>query len=101
MASRELLENDDVRRWFENLARGSELTADKNLRILARFCRLEDSTPQAVIKAYRRDRKAFIDRFMDFIEEQRNGVGNDGKQRAASYLKEYGVVLSSWVRHHG
>ncbi len=98
--SRDLLTDDDIRRWFENLARGSELTADKNLRILARYCRLEDTTPPGIINAYEEDKKAFIDRLMDFIEEQSNGVGNGGKPRAASYLKEYLTVLSSWIRHH-
>ncbi len=101
MASKDLLSDDDIRRWYENLARGSELTADKNLRLLARFCRLNETSPGQIIADYREDKKGFVDRLMDFIEAQRNGVGNGGKQRAASYLREYLVVLSSWLRHHG
>lgn len=101
MTSKDLLSDDDIRRWYENLARGSELTADKNLRLLARFCRLNETSPGRIIEEYRADKKGFVDRLMDFIETQRNGVGNGGKQRAASYLREYLVVLSSWLRHHG
>ncbi len=100
MAAKDLLADDDVRRWYQNLARGSEGTAAKNLGLLARYCRLESTTPTGIIQAYEEDRKAFLDRFMDFIEAQRNGVGNGGKPRADSYLKEYVTVLSSWIRHH-
>ncbi len=78
MASRDLLQDDDVRRWFENLARGSWSTADKNLRILARYCRLTSTTPLGVIRRYGEDRKSFNDDFMDFIEGQRKGEGNGG-----------------------
>ena len=95
MASRDLLEDDDVRRWFENLRRGSWATADKNLRILARYCRWTETTPSRIIETYQEDRQAVRDGFLDFIEKERK------KGRAASYLREYGNVLSSWVRHHG
>ncbi|MFQ5910425.1 MAG: site-specific integrase [Thermoplasmata archaeon] len=101
MPSRDLLEDDDVRRWYENMARSSEATAEKNLRLLARYCRLENVNPQAIVTALQEDRKAFLDGFMDFVEAQRKGVGAKGQVRAASYLREYGVTLSSWVRHHG
>jgi len=40
-----LLRDPDVRRWHENLARRSEVTADVYLRGLGWFCRTRKLTP--------------------------------------------------------
>jgi len=43
---RRLLENPDVRRWYDNLARGSPVTADVRLRRLGVYCEIANTTPE-------------------------------------------------------
>lgn len=40
-SSRHLLSDSKVRRWFDNVARGSDVTAEICLRRLGAFCRLQ------------------------------------------------------------
>ena len=44
-----LLEDVDVRRWYENVARGSEVTADVYLRRLGAFCKHFELSPKRLI----------------------------------------------------
>jgi hypothetical protein len=46
--SKKLLEDDDVRRWYENLARGSKITAAVRLRRLNLFCEQHSTTPKGL-----------------------------------------------------
>jgi hypothetical protein len=41
-----LLEDDDVRRWHQNVARGSVTTADVYLRRLGAFCERRKISPR-------------------------------------------------------
>ncbi|MGI0155913.1 MAG: hypothetical protein ACREDE_07270, partial [Thermoplasmata archaeon] len=45
-----LLNDPDVRRWNQNLARGSRATADVHLHRLAAFCHTSKTTPAALAK---------------------------------------------------
>ncbi len=45
----ELLLDDDVRRWFENLRAKSVLTATVGLRNLGHYCELTDTTPKEIL----------------------------------------------------
>jgi integrase len=40
-----LFENPDLKRWYDNLARGSEITADVYLRRLGAFCGKHNTSP--------------------------------------------------------
>ena len=44
-----LNEYPDFKRWHENLARGSIITAKENARVLYRFMNMHDMTPQSMI----------------------------------------------------
>ncbi|MEM3623981.1 MAG: hypothetical protein QXL52_01600, partial [Nitrososphaerales archaeon] len=54
-----LLEDADVKRWFENLAAKSIVTATVYLRTLGLYCELNETDPKAVLKVART--KAFRD----------------------------------------
>ena len=41
-----LLKDEDVRRWHENVARGSEVTGDVYLRRLGNFCEAHNLSPK-------------------------------------------------------
>lgn len=91
--SEKLLKNSDVKRWFENLRRGSEQTARINLRLLERLCRYMNTTPQDIVKDHGKG-NGFEDTFQDFLEGQRK------KGRAPSYLNNYVKVARSWLQHN-
>ena len=93
--SEDLLNDDDVRRWFENLARGSTLTARERLRVLARLCRLMETTPTKIVEDVRDHRKSFEDSLMDFLGGQINAGRKPG------YLGNYLKAVRSWLDHHG
>ncbi|MEM3760033.1 MAG: site-specific integrase [Candidatus Bathyarchaeia archaeon] len=88
-----LLEDADVKRWFENLAAKSIVTATVYLRTLGLYCELNETDPKAVLKVART--KAFRDDFTDFIRR----LERDGK--AGSYLSRFKKVLNSWLSYNG
>ncbi len=93
--SEDLLKDDDVRRWSENLARGSALTARERLRVLARFCRLMETTPAKIVEDVRDRGKSFEDSLMDFLG------GQIDAGRKPGYLGNYLKAVRSWLDHHG
>jgi len=60
-----LLQDADVRRWFENLAAKSYLTATVYLRNLGFYCEVNGTSPKALLKVA--ETKAFRDGFTDFV----------------------------------
>ena len=87
-----LLENVDVKRWFENLGARSTITATVYLRTLGRFCVLNDTTPAQILE--RAESKAFRDEFTDFVRT----LETQGK--AGSYIARFKKVLHSWLSYN-
>jgi len=44
-----LTEDADVRRWYENVSRGCQITADVYLRRLGSFCKTFNVAPKALV----------------------------------------------------
>jgi len=87
-----LLEDEDVRRWFENLSRGSRATADINVRRLAAFCEAIGISPAGLAKLGERDVHI---RVLDFVStEEKRGV-------AGSYIVRTIKAAKSWLLHNG
>jgi len=59
-----LLEDEDVKRWFENLAARSKVTAMVYLRTLGLYCEMNETDPKAILKVA--GTKEFRDSFIDF-----------------------------------
>ncbi len=91
---KDLLEDDDVRRWYENLARGSELTAVDRARVLHRYLKAHRTTPKGLADLARRDRKAVEDQLQDFIGK----LEKEGK--APGYILNYVKSVKSWLDHN-
>ncbi len=90
--SASLVNDPDVRRWFENLARGSRATADINLRRLDALCKSLGTTP---VELSRMNEKQLHDRFLDFVSsEEKRGV-------AGSYIVRTMKAGKSWLLHNG
>ena len=84
-------EDPTFRRWFENLARGSENTADLNARTLYRFSKLVKLTPTEIVELAREDRRKVEDLLFDFVTR----LKKEGK--SPSYIDNYVTCVRSWL----
>ena len=90
--SRELLQDDLVRRWFENLQARSAITADIRLRAFALYCKENRVTPREILQqAKDTTLKHNYEDFVRMLEKQ-------GK--AGSYIVKYKFVLKSWLAYN-
>ena len=87
-----LLEDQDVRRWYENLEAKSVITATVYLRTLGLYCNLEKTTPRQILT--QAPSKKFRDAFTDFIRR----MEKDGK--AGSYIERFKKVVISWTSYN-
>jgi len=88
-----LLEDEGVRRWFDNLAAKSLLTATVYLRNLGLYCELNKTDPKSILKVA--GTKAFRDDFTDFVRRlEREG-------RAGFYIARFKKTLNSWLAYNG
>ena len=88
----ELLLDEDVRRWFENLRAKSVLTATVALRNLGHYCELTDTTPKEILNRARINEKDFRYEFTDFVRK----LEKEGK--AGSYIARFKKVILSWLK---
>jgi hypothetical protein len=89
-----LLEEDqDVRRWYENLEAKSVITAGVYLRTLGLYCNLAKTTPKRILAEA--NSKKFRDGFTDFIRSMEK-EGNAG-----SYIERFKKVIISWTSYNG
>ena len=90
---KELLENEEIKRWFENLKAKSYLTATVYLRGLGYYCELTGATPDTIIQDPKSGK--LRNDFMDFVRK----MESEGK--AGSYIVRYKKVLRSWLGFNG
>ena len=88
-----LLANPDVRRWYDNLARGSRLTADGRLRRLGRFCEMHQMAPVQLAGLAVRDLRAAT----DLLEDRITMMESEGY--APGYIQDQIKTIKSWLRH--
>ena len=90
---KEMLNDKEISRWFENLRAKSYLTATVYLRGLGYYCELTGSTPYTILE----DAKSgdLRNDFMDFVRK----MEKEGK--AGSYIARYKKVLRSWLGFNG
>jgi site-specific recombinase XerD len=91
----ELLLDEDVRRWFENLKAKSILTATVALRNLGHYCELTQTDPKGILKKASEREKDFRYEFTDFVRK----MEKDGK--AGSYIARFRKVILSWLKFNG
>jgi hypothetical protein len=88
----EILQDADVRRWFDNAARGSPVTADVYVRRLAAFCSSMHATPKELAAKSERE---LHDLMLDCVSQ----MEKDGK--AGSYIESTLKAVKSWLNHNG
>ncbi|MEM3393212.1 MAG: site-specific integrase [Candidatus Bathyarchaeia archaeon] len=85
-----LLADPDVKRWYNNVARGSNVTADVYLRRLGNFCEIYKLTPNALASM---DDVKLYNLLMDFVSSRE-------KEFAGSYIKSTIKAVKSWLSHN-
>lgn len=88
-----LLTNPDIKRWFDNVARGSKITAEVRLRRLGKFCEEHEITPMELAELAMRDVRAVTDLIQDQVTEMEN------REMAPQYIKSMLTAVKSWLRH--
>ena len=91
----DLLLDEDVRRWFENLRAKSVLTATVSLRNLGHYCELTQTNPKEILKKAQAYEKDFRYEFTDFVRK----MEKEGK--AGSYIARFKKVILSWLKFNG
>jgi len=86
-----LLEDENVRRWYNNVARGSEVTADVYLRRLGNFCHDLKLTPQRLLKL---NENQLYNTLLDTVSK----AEQEGK--AGSYIQSTVKAVKSWLLHN-
>jgi len=86
-----LLKDKDMRRWYENLVRGSPACAEIYLRNLGNFCQLMDITPGQLA---RKPVAEIEDLLMDYVTSAQ-------KKHAGSYIHNTTKIVKSWLAHSG
>lgn len=90
----EMLQISDVRRWYENLARGSPNTAEVRIRRLSHFCRVNNTTPFKLVELGRSDRKSLEDLIQDHISMM------ERKGSSPGYIDGTVKAIRSWLNHN-
>ena len=85
-----LLDNEDVRRWSDNVKAGSPITGEVYLRTLGLYCELQNTSPEKIVRDAKEGK--LKNDFLDFVRK----MEKEGK--AGSYIVRFKKVLSSWIR---
>ncbi len=88
-----LLSNQDIRRWYDNLARSSIVTAEVRLRKLGRFCENNKITPMELIELGQKHPRAIADLLEDTITTM------EKQRKAPQYIKAIITSVKSWLHH--
>ncbi|MBS7609589.1 site-specific integrase [Candidatus Bathyarchaeota archaeon] len=86
-----LLSDPKVRRWFDNVSRGSPVTAEVYLRRLGAFCESRGIDPQGLLS---KKEDELYELFLDYVTEMQSGY-------AGSYIHSTIKALRSWLSFHG
>ncbi len=82
------LTDDGLRRWSENLRRGSPITAEVYLRRLGAFCKDSNLTPRQLVEKDRREIENLLQDHLASLEK----LG-----RAPGYLASIMKAVRSWT----
>lgn len=88
-----LLQNRDIKRWYDNLARSSIITAEVRLRKLGKFCENNKITPMELIELGQKKPKTLADILEDAI------TAMEKQENAPQYIKTIITSVKSWLHH--
>lgn len=98
----EWIENDkELKRWYDNLSRGSPSTARERIRVLYRYCTHFNITPQDLVKMATDNRKNIEDQISDFVTLLEKKTKKDGTHYSGGYIENYLKAVKSWLNYNG
>ena len=86
-----LLKDLEVRRWYENTARGAEVTADVYLRRVGFFCAKHGLTPRGLVGL---GEEKVTQLLLDTVSDL------ERRQHAGSYIESIVKAGRSWLKHN-
>ncbi len=86
------LEDPELRRWYDNTARGSQITADQCLRSLYIFCDQTGATPPELVKM---SGEKLYRTVLDFVS------GEEKRGQAGRTTSNHTKALRSWLAFNG
>ena len=88
---KKLLADPDVRRWYDNMSRGSTMTADVRIRRLGVYCERTSITPKKLVQIGINNVKDAEDLLLDYVSFlEKTGY-------APSYIEDILKALRSWL----
>jgi hypothetical protein len=86
-----LFDDRNLKRWYDNVSRGSQVTADVYLRRLGHLCKDLKKTPQELAKM---KEEQLYDLFLDIVSEM------EKEGRSGSYIHSQLKAVKSWLLHN-
>jgi hypothetical protein len=86
-----LLEDHEIKRWYQNVARGSRITADVYLRRLGALCNARCISLHELLKIGEQEMTNLL---MDIVSEM------EEQGYAGSYIESAVKSVQSWLRHN-
>ncbi len=90
-ATKDLLKDENVRRWYDNTSRGSKLNADIRLRRLNLFCYRTNTTPFTLVKIGKRDVIKMENMLLDHVSWL------ESQNYAPNYIDGILKSIKSWL----
>ncbi len=89
---KDLLKITEIQRWYDNMGRGSVITADTYFRRLGAFCEATHTTPLGLPQKTEKELHALL---LDFVSAE------ERKKRTGSYIMSTVKAVKSWLLHNG
>lgn len=86
------LKNKEIERWYNNVARGSKVTADVYLRRLGSFCKNYKIAPEELVKL---SEKKLYNMLLDVVTEM------EKRGYAGGYIESCLKAIKSWLSFNG
>lgn len=89
---KEQLKDPDIERWYRNVARGAQVTADVYIRRLGAFCEETRVKPGEITEM---PEPKLRDLLLDYV------TAEEKKGHAGSYIRSTLKAVKSWLAHNG
>jgi integrase len=88
----ELLDNETVRRWYNNIKAKSLISADIRLRTLKFYCRENNISPMDIVEQAKSN--VLRNNFEDFVRKL------EAEGKAGSYISKFKILLRNWLKYN-
>ena len=87
-------EHPEFNRWIQNLARGSETTAQERARIIYRYLDHHKLTPRTLVEYAKKDRRGVENQLLDYVNYLH------AENKSPGYITNYVKAVKSWLQYN-